>query len=363
MDAITLSLAAYHIGLVGYLICKQAHRDDWWPLRLLDVFAPLHFLPLLLTLPLTALHGRPTDLILPALLIWWAVCRYLLPVLATKRHVLPAAEPDVRVLTFNILRLNPHVPSLVRFLQQVDADVIVLQEVVSPVARAYLSQTLADAYPYMAAARQDQMILSRHAIIAQETLTLDASEGEARAYALMRQQVLRVSVRVGAHVLAVYAVHLPTPIHPNIMRLYLNHHPIFSQTIPRFVLGYDERVRNAQLRGLMAVLGHERQPFLVVGDFNTSAYSPIYRELSQTMHDAFAQAGCGFGMTWPNSLYMPPLLRLDYIWHSADLHTLTADVLPFVYSGSDHLPLVASLRFKDGASQDGGQAAAPHDSL
>jgi endonuclease/exonuclease/phosphatase family metal-dependent hydrolase len=46
-------------------------------------------------------------------------------------------------------------------------------------------------------------------------------------------------------------------------------------------------------------------------------------------------------MGWEVSL---PLLRIDYIFHSADLATVGARVGPL--GGSDHLPIVADLAFR-----------------
>jgi endonuclease/exonuclease/phosphatase (EEP) superfamily protein YafD len=42
-------------------------------------------------------------------------------------------------------------------------------------------------------------------------------------------------------------------------------------------------------------------------------------------------------------MFIPPLVRIDYIWHSAGLRALQAWQGPAI--GSDHLPLQALLEF------------------
>ena len=60
------------------------------------------------------------------------------------------------------------------------------------------------------------------------------------------------------------------------------------------------------------------------------------------MHDSFREAAIGLGATWPaNAAPWPPLLRLDYVWHSDGLRAVSAETGPHL--GSDHLPLVVTL--------------------
>jgi endonuclease/exonuclease/phosphatase (EEP) superfamily protein YafD len=43
---------------------------------------------------------------------------------------------------------------------------------------------------------------------------------------------------------------------------------------------------------------------------------------------------------------MPPLVRIDYVWHSDDFHAVEAALGP--YLGSDHLPVTAALALESG---------------
>lgn len=57
---------------------------------------------------------------------------------------------------------------------------------------------------------------------------------------------------------------------------------------------------------------------------------------------SFPSAGWGFGHTARMAHIPFPLLRIDYIWHTADLAARRAYVGPDV--GSDHRPVIAELQ-------------------
>ncbi|MBC8099138.1 MAG: endonuclease/exonuclease/phosphatase, partial [Armatimonadetes bacterium] len=75
-----------------------------------------------------------------------------------------------------------------------------------------------------------------------------------------------------------------------------------------------------------------------------------YGEIAQHLHDAFREGGSGIGATWPHAeilglpALVPPLLRIDYIWHSDDFRTVNAFTAP--QRGSDHYPVVATLALR-----------------
>ena len=81
-----------------------------------------------------------------------------------------------------------------------------------------------------------------------------------------------------------------------------------------------------------------------------SDQTSIYGELASRMGDSFRQAGTGLGGSWPVSAmeeftslpdFVPPLFRIDYIWHSEQFRAISAQQGPEL--GSDHLPLLATL--------------------
>jgi endonuclease/exonuclease/phosphatase (EEP) superfamily protein YafD len=153
----------------------------------------------------------------------------------------------------------------------------------------------------------------------------------------------RIVIDVEGQPVAIYNAHMAWPVsRPHIpLPRFMNNFYITTAT------GFDDRVRNTQIRRLLERLQTEEIPFIVGGDFNTSDYSLMHAEMSRTMTDSFIEAGYGLGGSWPNSAarglpsFLPPLIRIDYIWHSDEFQAVRAVQGPRL--GSDHIPLVADL--------------------
>ncbi|MFG2839978.1 endonuclease/exonuclease/phosphatase family protein [Streptomyces zaomyceticus] len=99
------------------------------------------------------------------------------------------------------------------------------------------------------------------------------------------------------------------------------------------------RPRNEAGRNLAEAVAAERLPRVVVmGDFNGTSEDTALKPLTSQLRSAQREAGAGFGFTWPAST---PLVRIDQILvrgvSPASSWTLPA-------TGSDHLPVAASLR-------------------
>jgi endonuclease/exonuclease/phosphatase (EEP) superfamily protein YafD len=102
----------------------------------------------------------------------------------------------------------------------------------------------------------------------------------------------------------------------------------------------------------VATLGH---PAILLTDFNRVGWQSAYRQLRQAgLVDAFGAAGRGRGFTLPTRLShlayrghplgelpLPPLLRVDYVWHTRHFRTLDSWIGG--HAGSDHLPVLAEL--------------------
>jgi endonuclease/exonuclease/phosphatase family metal-dependent hydrolase len=98
-----------------------------------------------------------------------------------------------------------------------------------------------------------------------------------------------------------------------------------------------------------------KDPILVMGDFNMTDQNPGYQLLTQVVRDAYREAGWGFGFTFPNPhradrplslgpVSVPaPLVRIDYIFHSAQL--LSEQAHAICQGGSDHCYVVAQLSY------------------
>lgn len=92
------------------------------------------------------------------------------------------------------------------------------------------------------------------------------------------------------------------------------------------------------------------KPVIVLGDFNMAEYSRAYRLISHQLTDSFREAGQGWGFTFPQDVWIDdwqipgPFVRLDYIFHSADLQASHAEVV--CRGASDHCLVTADLALR-----------------
>ncbi|HEX2908132.1 MAG TPA: endonuclease/exonuclease/phosphatase family protein [Phototrophicaceae bacterium] len=330
----------YTLALVVYLALRLLFGDGFWWLGLLNTFAHLLFLPLLVLLPLALLiRARGAALrLLPLVVVaglWFGP------------YYLPKAPPEavgdtIRVATFNMRVVNNDLSLAETWIKQLGADIVCLQEIPLDLAESLLAR-LHEHFPYQAV--QDDIvrwvgypsqnaILSRYSIVQTDTVDLQA-DGTALP--------VRAVLDVNGQLIAVYNVHLAWPSGGPRLELPVNNYYLNT------FLGFDDRIRNQQIMRLLAHLQTEPYAYLIAGDFNTSSSSGIYQQLAAAMHDSFREIGAGFGGTWPVSEvlglpgFVPPFLRLDYIWHSDQFQAVSAQVGPRL--GSDHLPLLVTLAF------------------
>jgi endonuclease/exonuclease/phosphatase family metal-dependent hydrolase len=328
---VTFFAALYTLALLAYLLLRVLFGDRFWWLALAHNFTPFFFAPLVALLALAAvLRTRRKGFMLPFALLgalWFGP--YFLP-----KQVPSAGGPTVRVLTFNVWGYNRTPSEIEAWIREVNPDLVFLQEISSDYARD-AAPDLLDMYPYQFARATSEgwggnLTLSPYPIVERQILDLEG---------VPVQQ--RLVLDFNGHPLAVYNIHLAFPAVTPRIRL-----PIDTFYF-RTALGYDTRVRNAQIGDLLDILKAEPLPYIVAGDFNTSDQSPIYGELAAVMRDSFREAGMGLGASWPVSRvlglprFIPPLIRIDYIWHSDHFRALSAHQGP--EQRSDHLPLLATL--------------------
>jgi endonuclease/exonuclease/phosphatase family metal-dependent hydrolase len=110
----------------------------------------------------------------------------------------------------------------------------------------------------------------------------------------------------------------------------------------------------------IAIVATRGQPAVLLTDFNRVGWQAAYRQLRRSgLIDAFGTAGRGAGFTLPTrfshlayrghllgELPLPPLLRVDYVWHTAHFRALSSWIGD--NAGSDHLPVLAALERVDG---------------
>jgi len=250
--------------------------------------------------------------------------------------ITPTPELTLRVITFNVYSLNQRPEDVALWLREQNADLVLLQEI-SDIQAPTLTTNLLDIYPYQAAENVDNgsiAVLSRYPILSAEMFTINAESGA--------QQ--RLTLDVNGQIIAVYNIHVANPIGELAASEQESSNPLIA-------LGqrYDATERNNGIRSLLERLAAEPYPYIVTGDFNMGDNDVMHDEMAAVMGDSFDEAGEGSGATWPAESadeplpdFLPPLLRIDYIWHSAHFRAAAAEVGPEL--GSDHLPVLATLQ-------------------
>lgn len=97
--------------------------------------------------------------------------------------------------------------------------------------------------------------------------------------------------------------------------------------------------RRMQLQTIASAVGaSSKTPLIVGGDFNAPPGDEVFRSLMPRLHDAFSEAGRGWGNTIINSA---PFLRIDQIWLSPQLEAV--DVYSLATENSDHRMVVCDV--------------------
>lgn len=330
--------AVYGVALIVFTVAAQLLGERPWWFALLRNFAPYYFLPLagLIPLALLARARRAAALLLSAGALgmaWFG--GYFIP------KYPPEIEPDLRVVTLNVGDFNTSLEEVAHWLQGTNADVVLLQELPAAWATRPIN-LLAESYPhqFVQSARSfkyGNAILSKHPIVQAENIHLDETDRFVQQRAVLSVHDRRV---------VVYNVHFE-PVLGDTPRF----HPTrFYSPLLWMALAYDNTRRDQQFHQVAELARGESLPTLIGGDFNTSEHASSYNTLAAVLRDSFREVGVGLGGTWPQGgtfgtpHWLPPLLRIDYLWHNDALIALHAEIGDPL--SSDHLPLTAEYALK-----------------
>ncbi|WP_430727690.1 endonuclease/exonuclease/phosphatase family protein [Streptomyces virginiae] len=211
------------------------------------------------------------------------------------------------VVSHNVDEDNPDPARTARVLAASGADVLALEELSSKATPVY-ERELAAGYPY----RSDTVgvrLWSKHPL------------GGVEAVPIMPwTRAVRATVETPGGPVAVFATHLAS-----------------VRVTPD--AGFTTARRNDAARKLAAAVRAEPLARVVVmGDFNGTTDDAALRPVTSQLASAQREAGAGFGFTWPAAF---PMVRIDQILVKG-MSTTSSWTLPA--TGSDHLPVAASLR-------------------
>lgn len=104
------------------------------------------------------------------------------------------------------------------------------------------------------------------------------------------------------------------------------------------------RGRNQQFNAVTATLQTRNTPKIVIGDLNSSMWSPYFSDLERLSKLSSVRKGFGVLPTWPT--YFPLLMiPIDHCLVSSDFQVLNCRTGPNI--GSDHLPLIVDLALRN----------------
>ncbi|MEU9003467.1 endonuclease/exonuclease/phosphatase family protein [Streptomyces sp. NPDC048551] len=219
----------------------------------------------------------------------------------------PGGPAELTVITHNVDDANPDPAGTARAVAASGAQLIALEELTQPATGAY-KRTLGASHPY-------------HAVRGTVGLwsTFPLREVHAEPVVPWRL-VLRATADTPHGPVTVYVAHLPS------VRLG--------------AAGFTTGRRDTAAHALAAVLrAGPGGPALLLGDFNGTTDDTALAGVTDRFTSARTAPGAGFGFSWPAAF---PVARIDQIL-VRDLTPVSARTLP--RTGSDHLPIAASLRF------------------
>lgn len=282
--------------LAGHRLVPNVHGVG----SVMDTIAPLFglALPVLVIAALLARSARAllVVLLVPGL-IWAAMFG---------RALLPArgGPVELSVVTQNLYADNPDPQTTVRALAAGGPDLIALQEA-SGGAIETLAEEFGDTYPHHAV-RSTVGLLSKYPI--GRVTGVDTGLDWTRA--------LRAVVKAPQGDVAVYVVHLGSA--------RINDTAVRDHTIDMLA---------------KAVRADKAERVLVLGDLNTAATDRAIAPLAALLDDAQADAGWGWGFTWPSSL---PVMRPDHVLYRG----LTATAAGTLRTpGTDHRAVTSGFSF------------------
>ena len=237
----------------------------------------------------------------------------------------------LNVLSFNVRLFNlyekkesqKNIPETISsYLNKEKPDVLCLQE--------YNKEMKIDfsEYPYNYIHFRDKNILG-HAIFSKYPLINTYSFDFEKSY----NNAISADIIKGIDTMRIYNIHLQSlSIKASVSYLQEVDNEVLRKRITTRFIKQQEQVET--------ILEHKlktNHPVIFSGDFNNTPFSYVYHKMSDSMNDAFVEAGNGIGTTYYFENYP---MRIDYILASKELNVLNFNTIKKTFS--DHYPITAT---------------------
>lgn len=224
-----------------------------------------------------------------------------------------AEKAHIKILQFNVLYLNEELKNAIPWIIKQDADIVVLQEISEP--RANELTELKNHYSWSQIKTNDRRKAFGMAIFSNLAVSkfdyIDIGDGE-NNYSLTE-----FSINGGK--LHMYEIHTQSPVTP---------------------LLFDQR--NFELSVVAEAMSKDKAPYrMLVGDMNSTIYSPYLQNVMKKVGLHSAQQGYHLEGTW-NSFLPPELcIGIDHILVSKQIKIERREIGPDL--ASDHFPVITTL--------------------
>ena len=242
-------------------------------------------------------------------------------------------------------RINYIDNAIVRYILESKADIVCLQEA-SVVRSDELKRVVSEKYPYIMQGSEDgchyNACLSRYPLLGAENVGLVSETNRSYAY----------KVLIGEDTLLVVNNHLESyRLHAEDVNNYKNivKHPKEKGTFGKYLslvgkLASTNAVRGRQTDRLIDYVDSVNSKYLIMcGDFNDSPISYTHRRLRNAYKDAYAESGCGPGISFHvNGMFF----RIDHMFVNDNIETYQTKVDNSI-NESDHYPIISHLFLKE----------------
>lgn len=271
---------------------------------------------------------------------WGAVSTYF-PLHCSKQKV---PEGALKILSYNVMSFDYQDTSgkganeIVRYIAGSGADIVCLQEYAvhsggNTITPEKLSKALS-MYPYRRVMNRNIAVFSKYPIVASRQVRYPSASNASSVHELdINGKKLFL---INNHLESIkLTTEDKTKYKDFIKSLGSDQFDGFKGTI-RQKLGPAFRIRARQAEILAEEIRKMGDAYIVVcGDFNDTPVSYARRTVQGPLGDAFAESGCGLGISYNRNLFF---FRIDHMLHSRNLRAYRCTVDRSI-KASDHYPI------------------------
>ena len=304
-----------------------------WPLALLDHLRPHYVLCIgvasFFLLFCRAERSRTKPFLLLGLVALSINMSLLLPLIIPHNRSAPSlnglsstSETSLSILHFNLDRENRQRQSVITYLDQQEADILLLQEItpdwLSLIEQELIHYEIVTALPQSNS--QGSAVLKRR----DEQLSTNLAVTSTQIHAFpsdSTRSILSAEVTLNGQTMTLLSLHVTRPRNASTSE--------FQKTELEAIAHWVHTIQPPT------------HPVIILGDFNSTPWSQVFHTFQRQSGLSLAQQGWGLKPTWPTRLPSWLQIPIDCCLHSSSLTTVDYQVGPHL--GSDHHPITVRL--------------------